>query len=74
MTSAFERAIAQIAELPETDQERIGRSLLRYVAKLCRLRDDIDAGLRSLDAGEGSELNIVDFIRQKNSRYPDESN
>jgi len=68
MVRTLEQAIAQLARLPEADQEQIGRKLLSHVEKLSALRAEIDKGLRSLDAGEGGAMNIEDLLRTKNSR------
>ena len=68
MVKALEQAIAQVAELPDSDQEQIGRKLLSHVEKLRQLRADIDAGVRSLDAGAGKPLDIEEFLRQANER------
>jgi hypothetical protein len=68
MVRTLEQAIAQLARLPEADQEQIGRKLLSHVEKLNALRADVDKGLRSLDAGEGRAVNIEDLLREKNSR------
>jgi len=68
MVKTLEQAIAEISNLPEADQEQIGRKLLSHVEKLRQLRAEVDKGIRSLDAGEGKELNIEDFIRQKNEQ------
>ena len=35
--------------------------------RLVHLRADIDKGIRSLDAGDGCELNIDEFIRNRKS-------
>jgi hypothetical protein len=48
--------------LPQSDQENIGRQVLHHVEKLRLLRDDLDEGLRSLDAGKGEELEMDDVI------------
>jgi hypothetical protein len=69
MVRTLEQAIAQISRLPDADQEKIGRRLLSHVEKLNSLRGEIDKGIGSLDAGEGSALNIEDFFRDKNSRH-----
>jgi hypothetical protein len=69
MVRTLEQAIAQISRLPDADQENIGRRLLSHVEKLNSLRGEIDKGIGSLDAGEGSALNIEDFLRDKNSRH-----
>ena len=66
MVKSLELAIAELANLPDADQEQIARRLISHVEKLRDLRADIDQGLRSLDAGEGQPLNIEDFLRQKN--------
>ena len=39
--------------------------MLQHVEKLRLLRDDIDAGVRSLDAGKGSEVDMRGVV----SRY-----
>jgi hypothetical protein len=66
MVKTLEQAIAEVTNLPDADQEQIGRKLLSHVEKLRQLRADIDAGLRSLDAGEGRPLDIEEFLRQMN--------
>jgi hypothetical protein len=69
MVKALELAIAEVARLPDADQEQIGRSLLSHVEKLRHLRAEIDKGIKSLDAGEGKPLDIEEFIRQSNERH-----
>ena len=69
MVRTLEQAIAQISRLPDADQEQIGRRLLSHVEKLNALRLEIDKGIRSLDAGKGSALDIEDFLVAKNSRH-----
>ena len=66
MVKTLEQAIAEVTNPPAADQEQIGRKLLSHVEKLKVLRHDIDAGIRSLDAGEGRPLDIEEFLRQKN--------
>jgi hypothetical protein len=66
MVKTLQQAIAAVERLPAEDQEKIGRTLLSHVEKLRALRSEIDKGLRSLDAGEGRESSIDDFLRQKN--------
>ena len=65
MVKTLEQAIAEVERLPAEDQEQIGRTLLSHLEKLGALRTDIDKGLRSLDAGEGKESSVDDFLRQK---------
>jgi hypothetical protein len=69
MSDVLKQAVAEATRLPQSDQEAIGRQLLSHVEKLRRLRADIDAGIRSLDAGDGRELNIDEFIRDKTQRH-----
>jgi predicted transcriptional regulator len=69
MVKSVERAIAELAELPEADQEQIGRQLLSHVEKLRALRAAVDAGTASLDAGKGTPLDIEEFLRQKNMQH-----
>jgi hypothetical protein len=69
MVRTLEQAIAQISRLPDADQEQIGRKLLSHVEKLNALRAEVDKGIRSLDAGTGTALNIEEFLRRKNSGH-----
>ncbi len=69
MVKTLEQALAEVANLPDADQEQIGRRLLSHVEKLRQLRGEIDKGIRSLDAGQGREVNIEDFMRQKNKAH-----
>jgi hypothetical protein len=59
MVKTLQKAIAEVASLPDADQEEIGRKLLSHVEKLRRLRADIDAGIRSLDQGKGKPVDIA---------------
>jgi predicted transcriptional regulator len=69
MVTTLKKAIAELATLPDSDQEEIGRKLLSHVEKLQKLRADIDAGLRSLDAGEGKPLDVEEFLDKLNRSY-----
>ena len=64
MVRTLEKAIAEVSNLPDADQEQIGQRLLWHVEKLRQLRADIDKGIRSLDAGEGKRLDIGAFLKQ----------
>jgi hypothetical protein len=68
MVKTLEKAIAEISNLPDADQEEIGQRLLSHVEKLRQLRAEIDKGIRSLDADEGRPLDIEDFLRRENER------
>ena len=65
----LETAMAEVASLPEADQEKIGQELLTHVEKLRSLRAEIDKGIRSLDAGKGKKLNMEDVIRRARKRH-----
>jgi len=69
MVRTLEKAIAEVSNLPDADQEQIGQQLLSHVEKLRRLRAEIDKGIRSLDAGEGKPLDVEDFLRRQNERH-----
>ncbi len=69
MVKTLEQAIAEVSNLPDSDQEQIGRRLLSHVEKLRQLREEIDKGIRSLDAGEGKPVDIEEFLKQQNARY-----
>jgi hypothetical protein len=45
MTKTLERALAEVATLPEAAQEKIGRDLLAYLEKLRSLRETIEASI-----------------------------
>ena len=68
MTKIMKEAIDEISALPEADQETIGRQLLSHVEKLLRLRVEIDRGERSLDTGQGNELDIDAFVARARER------
>jgi hypothetical protein len=65
----LDQAIAKAHELPEADQERIGRELNDYIDHLRALRADLDQGLRSLDAGLGRELDIEHVIARARASH-----
>jgi hypothetical protein len=69
MVKVLEQAIAELARLPEADQEQIGRSLLSLVETIRRVRAELDKGIRSLDPGEGKPLDLEELIRQLNKRH-----
>jgi hypothetical protein len=69
MAKILREAMEEISNLPEADQETIGRELLSHVEKLRRLRAEIDKGIHSLDAGCGKALDIEAFLRDVNARH-----
>jgi hypothetical protein len=62
MMKVLQEALAEVGRLPASDQESIGRQVLHHVEKLRLLRDDIDVGVQSLDAGHGQELDMDEVI------------
>ena len=68
MAKILREAVEEISDLPEADQEKIGRGLLSHLEKLRRLRVEIDKGIKSLDAGRGKALDIEGFLRDVNAR------
>jgi hypothetical protein len=68
-SKTLDEAITKAHELPEADQERLGRELNEYIDHLRALRSDIDQGLRSLDAGLGRQLDIEDVIARARATY-----
>ena len=62
MTNALKKAVAEVERLPQSDQETIGRQMLLHVEKLRLLRNDIDKGLRSLNAGKGKPVEIREVL------------
>jgi hypothetical protein len=68
MVKTFEKAVAEISSLSDADQEQIGRQLLTHVERLRHLREEIDKGIRSLDAGEGEPLDLEAFLKQQHER------
>jgi hypothetical protein len=54
MANILREAMEEISNLPEADQEKIGRELLSHLEKLRRLRGlDIEGFLRDLNARHG---------------------
>lgn len=62
-------AVKKAEALPLPDQERIGRDPNCYVHSLEALRDALDQGLRSLDAGLGRTLDMEDVIARANAGH-----
>jgi hypothetical protein len=69
MTKTLELALSKAAALPEPAQEQLGRELLERIDILSRLRSDIEIGLRELDAGLGTEIEMAEVIRQARSEH-----
>ena len=69
MVKTLQKALAEAASLPDSDQEQIGRTLLSHIEKLRELRAEIDKGVRFLDAGKGEPLDVEDFLRKANESH-----
>lgn len=69
MVRILEQAIAEVSNLPDADQEQIGRKLLSHVEKLRQLRADIDKGIQSLDAGDSRPLDTAQFVHKMNKTH-----
>ena len=69
LSKTLDEAIAKAHELPEADQERLGRNLIDYIDHLRALRSDIAAGIRSLDAGLGRKLTIEQVITRARAMH-----
>jgi predicted transcriptional regulator len=55
----LELAVKEARKLSPEEQERLGDNVLHYIHKYLALRDDLEAGLRDLDAGrmvDGKEV------------------
>jgi hypothetical protein len=73
MIKVLKEALDQVEALPEADQEQIGRELLEYVLKIRALRSDLQAGIDSLDRGQGRKLDMDDVIRRARTLHAQRS-
>ena len=71
VTKILADAVTKAASLPASDQERIGRELDRYVESLAALRERLDQGIRSLDAGFGKHVDMEELIARANAGHAD---
>jgi len=69
MTNTLELAISKAAALPEAAQEQIGRELLERIDVLSELRAQIEVGLRELDSGKGSEIEVDQIITRARKEH-----
>lgn len=68
-TKTLDQAVAKAKLLPAADQRRIAEELDRYLDELASLREKLEEGVRSLDAGLGRELDIDDLIARANAGH-----
>ncbi len=69
MINTLKEAIREVENLPEADQETIGRRLLSHVEKLRQLRIEIDKGIRSLNVGKGRNFDLQGFIKKQRASH-----
>jgi hypothetical protein len=69
MVRTLEIAISKAAELPEAAQEQLGREMLERIASLAELRAALEVGVRQLDAGKGTELDIEEVIKRARAAH-----
>ena len=69
MVKTLELAISRASELPDAEQEQLGRELLEHLDALAQLRATIDIGVRELDAGQGKPLDIKEVIAQARKEH-----
>jgi HPt (histidine-containing phosphotransfer) domain-containing protein len=70
MTSkTLQVAVTKVSALPEAAQEMIGRDLLESVEGLGHLREEVESGIRELDAGLGEELQMTEIIKEARKLY-----
>jgi len=69
MTKILEEAMAEVETLSEASQQKIGEELLAHVKKLHHLRNELEKGVRSLENGEGRELDMGDVINRARAKY-----
>ena len=69
VAKSLAQAIARAERLSDADQERIGRRVACYVDRITELREKLDDGIRSLDAGLGKPLDIETIIATAHAGY-----
>ena len=69
MITVLREAIAKGEALPEAEQDRIARELIDYLNKLSSVRAEVEVGIRQLDAGEGRELDVNEFLREMHDKH-----
>jgi hypothetical protein len=70
MTSkTFSRAIKTAPKPPAPDQGLMGHGANAYVQGLHCLRNGLEQGIKSLDAGLGKEIDIESLITRANEAY-----
>jgi hypothetical protein len=68
-TDTLKLAMEKAAALPAATQEEIGRDILDYVDGMARLRAELEVGIKQLDAGLGTPLDIEAEIERARREY-----
>jgi hypothetical protein len=68
MGDMLDLALSKAAKLPHAAREKIERELLDRIEVMSRLRAEINVGLRELDQGIGSPLDVEALMRQARNR------
>ena len=69
MVKTLERALAEVATLPEAAQEQIGQELLAHLAKIRALQSDLEEGIASLESGNARALEVKDVLARARERH-----
>jgi hypothetical protein len=69
MTKTLSIAFKKAAGLPKNTQEYIGQAVLNRINAIERLREQIAVGMRSVDAGRVSKLDIDAFLKEIRARH-----
>jgi hypothetical protein len=69
VAKTLERALTELAALPEAAQEQIGQELLAQVAKLRALRTDLEQGVASLASGRSRSLDVEEVLDRAHQRH-----
>jgi hypothetical protein len=68
-TKTIQLAMEKVATLPEAAQERIGRDVLEHIEGLAKLRNELEVGIKQLDAGLGEELDMDEVIARARAEH-----
>ena len=69
MTKTLSHAFKKASALPKNTQEYIGQAVLNRINAIERLREQIAVGMRSIDEGRVSKLDINSFLREIRARH-----
>ena len=69
MTKTLSHAFKKALALPKNTQEYIGQAVLNRINAIGRLREQIAVGVRSIDEGRVSKLDINSFLREIRARH-----